>query len=687
MKTLIVDDNDVNLYLLRSLLVGNGHSVIEASNGEKALEELQGNAFDLIISDILMPGMDGFSFCREVKKHPDWLKIPFIFYTATYTGPQDEEFSREIGADRFVIKPCEPDELLRIIEDTVRKAATMDAAKPVTDKNEEDILKLYNQRLVRKLEQKMLEAEQEVGARREAEEALRRSESLLSTTQRISRIGGWEWDIDRQEMFWTEETYLIHGFTKEDLQNGASNPLERSLQCYVEEDREKVSEAFQQCIEQGIPYELECGFINAEGQQLCVRTAGIPVFTGERIIKVDGYIQDFTERKQAEIEQDHLKNLLLQSQKLESIGQLAGGVAHDFNNILTVIQGYSEAILNSLPATSVLRSDVDEILKASQRAANLTRQLLIFSRKHVVQPQVMDINQIVKELKRMLGRLIGEHITFIIEPSNNLGCIKADPGQIEQVIMNLVINARDAMPEGGRLTVSTSNEFIDSESSALRPNLAPGMYVVLTVSDTGCGMSKEIQERIFEPFFTTKEKGRGTGLGLSTVYGIVIESGGIIEVESALGHGTVFRVYFPFTAEMASSNGTQTDTQELRGGQELILIAEDEPPLRVFIAKILGQAGYRTVVVDSGLQALELIEQENLVPDLVLTDVVMPDMNGTEMIGRLLQRIPGQKFLYMSGYSDAMVVQHQIVNSGLPLIQKPFTQKDLVQRIQQLLKS
>jgi len=538
MKALIVDDNATNQYMLRSLLSGNGFEIVEASQGEEALSILRGEPVDIVISDILMPVMDGFSLCREIRADARLRHLPFIFYTATYTGPKDESFSLDIGADAFVIKPCEVHLLLKTIAEVMEKARNRTSGLPVEQKKEEEILKLYNERLVRKLEQKMMQAEKEVLARRDAEEALQRSQSLLNATQRISRIGGWEWHVERREMFWTEEMYRIHDIEPSEERVPGDDLLTRSLQCFNPEDRPRAMESFRQCMDKGVPFELEGRFTSVKGRALSVRMAGQPIYEDGRIIKVHGYMQDDSERKQHETEKERLREQLLQAQKLESIGQLAGGVAHDFNNILTVILGYGEVILNSLSNDNAMRRDVEEILKAGQRAADLTRQLLIFSRKHVVQPQVINLNSIIKNIKKMLNRLIGENIEITTMLSEGIGSIKADPGQIEQVIMNLVINARDAMPTGGKLFVETSNFLIDDEFASSHLNIDPGLYVMLSVTDTGCGMDKETLSRIFEPFFTTKENGKGTGLGLSTVYGIVKQADGAIRVYSEPCKGT-----------------------------------------------------------------------------------------------------------------------------------------------------
>jgi two-component system, cell cycle sensor histidine kinase and response regulator CckA len=403
--------------------------------------------------------------------------------------------------------------------------------------------------------------------------------------------------------------------------------------------------------------------------------------------------RDITERKRAEKtlreSQEKLRlseEQLRMSQKLEAVGQLAGGIAHDFNNLLTVIRGYSELVLNRLNESDDNRPKIEEIKRAADRASTLTHQLLAFSRKQVLQPKLFDLNHLVTDISKMLRRLIGENIemTTIIGPD---APINADPGQIEQVLMNLVVNARDAMPKGGRITVETARIEIDAAYASTHLSVQPGPYVMLAVSDTGSGMDGETRKHIFEPFFTTKEQGKGTGLGLSTVYGIVKQSGGNIWLYSEPGQGTVFKVYLPAEIESDAQPAATPDRVELPRGTETILIVEDEPQIRNLALDCLTSYGYDVLSASNGLEALQLIESLQRPLDLVLTDVVMPKLSGRELSERISTLQPSARVLFMSGYTNDSVVNHGILDGATWFIQKPFTLESLVKRVREVLDS
>jgi PAS domain S-box-containing protein len=380
-----------------------------------------------------------------------------------------------------------------------------------------------------------------------------------------------------------------------------------------------------------------------------------------------------------------LEEQLRQSQKMEAVGQLAGGVAHDFNNLLTVITGYSDLTLRRLDNESPFRSSLEEIKKAGERAASLTRQLLAFSRKQVLQPKVLQLNAVVADVDKMLRRLIGEDIDALtlLEPS--LGQIKADPGQIEQVILNLAVNARDAMPQGGKLTIETANVYLDNQYARRHTAIQPGHYVMLAVSDTGCGIDPETQVRMFEPFFTTKEQGKGTGLGLSTVYGIVKQSGGHLWVYSEVGKGTTFKIYLPRVDGGTESDEARDTPTELPQGRETVLLAEDEEPVRQMIRIILEMGGYRVLEASGGEEALTLYEQHEGQIDLIMTDVVMPGISGRELAQSLETLHPDIRVLYMSGYTDDAIVRHGLLDQEIAFLQKPFTPDALMRKVREVL--
>jgi PAS domain S-box-containing protein len=415
-----------------------------------------------------------------------------------------------------------------------------------------------------------------------------------------------------------------------------------------------------------------------DGQLIQVRLSGRGVFNenGE-IESFEMIAEDVTERRA-------LEEQLRQSQKMEAVGRLAGGVAHDFNNLLTVIKGYSELMLDQVKAGDPLRDEVEEVKKAADRAAALTRQLLAFSRKQVLEPKVLDLNQVVANLEKLLRRLLGEDIHFETQLAQDLGRVKADPGQTEQVLMNLAVNARDAMPIGGKLTISTSNITMDAHGQTEQA-IPGGVYVVLRVSDTGIGMDAETRSRIFEPFFTTKEQGKGTGLGLSTVYGIVKQSGGYIAVQSEPGMGATFEIYFPRVDGAVEAAGSATGAEKGRRGFETILLVEDEDGVRALTRQILQKHGYTVLETRHGGEALLACENHKEPIHLLLTDVVLSQMSGRELAQRLSTMRPEMRVLYMSGYSEDAIVQHGVLGSGSFFLQKPFNTEVLITKVRQVL--
>ena len=380
-----------------------------------------------------------------------------------------------------------------------------------------------------------------------------------------------------------------------------------------------------------------------------------------------------------------LEQQLRQSQKMEAVGRLAGGVAHDFNNLLMVIKGHTELLLNVLPPAEQYSRKIEQIDRAADRASSLTRQLLAFSRLQVLQPHVMNLNDVVEEMGRLLPRLIGEDIELVIGGSENLGAIRADASQMEQVIMNLAVNARDAMPEGGRLLIETSNAELDSAYSSMHPIVRQGRYVLLAVSDTGTGMDAETQAHIFEPFFTTKPQGKGTGLGLATVYGVVKQSGGFIWVYSELGRGTSFKIYLPRVDQPVERIGSTRAAAEAPRGTETILLAEDEQDVREVAREFLESGGYTVIEARDGAEALKKVDKHEGAINLLVTDMVMPGMTGQELSARLLRNRPDVRVLYMSGYSERAAVESAQGDSSMRLLAKPFSRWALLRAVHDIL--
>jgi two-component system, cell cycle sensor histidine kinase and response regulator CckA len=402
-----------------------------------------------------------------------------------------------------------------------------------------------------------------------------------------------------------------------------------------------------------------------------IRQDGVPV-------GVQGIGRDITERK-------HLEQQLLQSQKLEAIGQLAGGVAHDFNNLLTAIIGYSDLLLRQVGTDERFRAELEEISAAGKRAAGLTSQLLAFSRRQVLQPVVLNLNDVVINIERMLRRLIGEDIDIVTVTEDGLGLTKIDQGQCEQVLMNLAVNARDAMPNGGRLTIETANVDLDETYTRHHPEIIPGRYILLAVSDTGTGIDAETYSHIFEPFFTTKDQGKGTGLGLSTVYGIVRQSSGHIWVYSEPGHGATFKVYLPRIDAVGQTRAAHPEAPSTLRGPENIMLVEDDESVRNLSRLVLEEHGYTVLAAESGAGALEAFGPLATAIDLVITDVIMPKMNGAELVTRLQEMHPEVKVLYVSGYTEEATIHRGVLLHGVDFLQKPFTPEALARKVRDVL--
>ena len=383
--------------------------------------------------------------------------------------------------------------------------------------------------------------------------------------------------------------------------------------------------------------------------------------------------------------QSRLEEQLAQSQKMDAVGQLAGGVAHDFNNILTVILSYSSLLLTDFEENDPRREDVQEISNAATRASGLTSQLLAFSRKQLMEPRVISVNSVVVGIEKLLRRLIGEDIELATTLESNLFLINADPGQLEQVLINLVVNARDAMPDGGRLNITTSNTALSSGHTDGRLAAAPGEYIMVAVSDTGTGMTREVQGRVFEPFFTTKMQGKGTGLGLSTVYGIVKQSGGDVWIYSEPGEGTTFKVYFPRVMGGEESVIPRDDGHAATGGSETVLIVEDDASLRALSARILEGNGYTVLLARNGLEALAIASGHSGHIDLVASDVVMPKMNGRPLVEKLLETRTEMSVLFMSGYTDDEVMRRGVIDGRTAFLQKPFTPAQFAKKVREVL--
>lgn len=635
LKVLIVEDSEDDAQLLLRELERGGYLVqykrIElAADMSRVLKE---NSWDIVISDYSMPRFTAPQALATLKA--SGLDLPFIIVSGT------------IGEDMAV---------------SAMRAGAHDY-----------LLKGKLKKLIPVIQRELRDAEEREGRRR-ADEALRRTEERYRDLVENARDIIYEHDLKGNYTSTNKAAEEITGYSREEALR--LNITQTVAPEYLEKAKEMVRRKL--AGESVTAYELE--LVAKDGRKIAVEVNTRLVFYDGVPTGVQGIARDVTARKQ-------LEEQLRQSQKLEAIGLLAGGVAHDFNNLLTVIGGYADLSLNRLSPEDPLRRNLKEIHNASNRAASLTRQLLAFSRKQVMQPRVFALNTIIADLEKMLRRMIGEDIEFSTNLRASVGNVKADPGQIEQVIMNLVVNARDAMPSGGKITIETNIVELDETYARHHISAISGSYALLAVSDTGTGINEETKKHIFEPFFTTKESGKGTGLGLSMVYGIVKQSGGNIWVYSEPGIGTTFKIYLPSVGEAAQKYKEATKTFQHPQATETILLVEDAEMVRDLAREVLESCGYRVLVAENGREALRICEQSKRLIHLLLTDVVMPEMSGSELVKRLASLYPQLRVLYMSGYTEDAIVHHGVLNEGINFIEKPFSPDSLALRVREVLEA
>jgi len=509
--------------------------------------------------------------------------------------------------------------------------------------------------------------------RKRAEEEIRQSQQKLRIHFEHTPLAVVEWDPEFRVTAWNPSAERIFGYTREEaIGRHASFIVAPAF-------RQHVDEVWRNLVKQTGGTRSTNDNITRDGRTISCEWYNTPLVDDSgRVLGVASLAQDLTERVA-------LEERLRQSQKMEAVGRLAGGVAHDFNNLLTVILGYAQILSDGVPMGSRLADSTGQIKSAAERAAGITRQLLAFSRKQVLSPRVINLNDTMMNLDSLLRRLIGEDIDVLTLPANDLGSVKADPGQIEQIIMNLALNARDAMPHGGKLTLETANTQLDESYATEHQPIAPGNYVMLAVSDTGTGMSPEVQTRIFEPFFTTKEVGKGTGLGLSTVYGIVKQSGGYIWVYSEPERGATFKIYFPRVDQVVETAGQDRRPSDAMRGTETILLVEDDPQLRQLSSSVLAHCGYKVLVASGPEEGLAISEENHRDIRLLVTDVVMPGMNGRQLAEQILKRSPKTRVLYISGYTNNAIVHYGVLDEGLWFLPKPFTLSALVAKVREVL--
>lgn len=684
-RILVVDDNEDNLYLMEVLLGANDYEVEVAKHGADALAKAKKSRPDIVVSDLLMPVMDGYTLLRRWKADPDLKQVPFVVYTATYTDPEDERLAFSLGADGFVLKPSEPEAFLEKLRDARQRTSSSRHSDLDPNEHKEERLREYSETLIRKLEHRTLQLEEsnrklqeDIIARQSVELALRESE------ERFRQVAE-----NTDEVFWLSETQRPHLFYVsprfEEVWGRPTKSLYDSPDSWTElvhpHDRERLNDSLLEYASGN--WDQTYRIVRDDGKVRWIRSRAFPVRDESgAVYRVAGMSRDVTQYRL-------LEEQFRQAQKMEAIGRLAGGISHDFNNLLSIILTYASFARAAAEPESQLRADIEELHQAGKRAAALTRQLLAFSRQQMLEPRVLNLSELVRGLERMLHRLVTENIDFnvITQPSSGDDStynVYADPSQIEQIIMNLVINAVDAMPEGGNLTLELRRAPLTAEHIEMYPGAVPGSYAVLTVSDTGTGMDDATRERIFEPFFTTKEVGHGTGLGLSTVFGIVKQSQGHISVSSEPGLGTTFKVYLPCTDQAQVDGQFLSVAQGTYHGTETVLLVEDDEHVRHAHEAILSRYGYRVIATRNGAEGQDLANAFDGTIHLLLTDVVMPKMGGYELAELLMSRRPDMKVLYVSGYSKSAAARPGQADGKSSFVQKPTTPKTLLGKIREM---
>jgi PAS domain S-box-containing protein len=637
LRILHLEDNPLDAELIKEILENEELPchITRVETREDFVAALAATNFDIVLSDYSLPTFDGLSAMAIVRQH--YPAIPFLIVT----GTMGEE----------------------VVIETLKSGAT------------DYVLKQRLSRLMPSVQRALREAEERT-ERKRAEEALRDNLALYTTLMENLQMGVLVEDDSRRILNANKTFCELFGIADPQslIDTNCAQTLDVAKALFV--NQQEFIQRIEERIRNGRTVIAE-ETVMTNGHIL--ERDYVPILMGKERFGHLWLYHDMTERKT-------LEEQFRQSQKMDAIGRLAGGIAHDFNNLLTVIIGFSNLLLLRLEDENDARKEVEEIEKAARRAASLTTQLLTFSRKQVLQVEVLDLNAVILDMDKMLRRIIGEDIELLTSLAPDLGQVKADPGQIEQIIMNLAVNARDAMPQGGRLRITTTTVELDEGYTLSHAEVQPGCYVLLTVSDTGLGMDKQTQLRIFEPFFTTKDQGKGTGLGLSTVYGIIKQSNGHIWVYSEPGYGTTFKIYLPcFEQSATRADAALGDHPSLRERSETILLVEDEEALRNLVSQVLTLQGYRVIIAHDGNQAIELGEQYKGTIHLMITDVIMPHMDGVELAKRMLALRPEMKVLFMTGYTSDIIIHYGMVEKEIALLQKPFSPDVLTQKVCEIL--
>jgi PAS domain S-box-containing protein len=676
MKILIVDDNPDDRRFLRTSLTHHDCEVIEASDGREGFAMAEAQRPQLIISDALMPQMDGFQFLRAVKGDEQLKSIPFIFYSAVYTGHKEEELAKSLGAEAFIIKPKDPDELweeiVQVIENSKLRGGRSSASELI--KEEEDFLRKYSHIVATKLEEKVRDLNAVCKELRQSEEDAKLLGHQWQSTFDSVKEAIWITDMNgkivqcNKSAFGFLDIPVQEAVGKDcwELMHGTKEPID-GCPC----TRMKIS---------GKRETLE---VKAGNKYLDVTVDPILDANGNIVCAVHT-MTDITDKIRSADERKKLEAQLLQSQKMEAVGQLAGGIAHDFNNCLSTIIGFAELAKLRLKDDEPLRENIDHIIGGAEKAANLTRSLLAFSRIQVMDMKPVNLNEIIGRVIKFVARIIGEDVRLKAELSEQDLYIMADTGQIEQVLLNLSTNARDAMPEGGSLVLRT--ERIDLEDDFIKKYGygKVGEFAILSVADTGTGMAEAVKEKIFEPFFTTKEIGKGTGLGLSMAYGIIRQHNGFINVYSEPDQGTEFKIYLPLTQHAAHLEKKIPVSYPV-GGTETILVAEDNDSLRRLAITVFESFGYKVIEAKDGDDAVKKFAANKESIDLCLFDVIMPKKNGKEAFEIIKEMKSDIKVIFLSGYNVDMINRKGIFEEHMDFVLKPANPKDLLRKVREVL--
>jgi PAS domain S-box-containing protein len=779
---MVVNADPAQLNVLTGLVRKAGLVPRAYPGAEAALAEMSAGVVPaLVVTDLCLPGLDGWRFCRLLRS-PEYAalnQVPILLVSAVFTGEEPDRIAADLGAEAFLASPVDGERFVEQVNTTlsgrrnrdplraqdlletrtrelreseekhrilleefpdpifmltsegqytyanrafctaIGKRATDIIGKSISDifsKAEADARFAILCQVFRTGEAQIVEGRvpriegdryysttvtplkdatgnvvsaicsaKDLTERKQAEETLRDQRWRLASIIEGTHVGTWEWNVQTGETLFDETWAQLAGYTLDEL---SPTSIETWSALAHPEDLKQSGELLDRHFSGELPYyDCECRIRHKDGTWIWVQDRGrvITRTIDGRPLMMFGTHTDITDRKRAEEERASLEAQLHQAQKMESVGRLAGGVAHDFNNMLGVILGRCEIALDKVdPALSVHR-DLLEIRNAAERSAKLTQQLLAFARRQTVTPLVLDLNETIAGMLKMLERLLGEDIQLLWRPDAKPWLVKVDPSQIDQILVNLCVNARDAIADVGKLTIETDNTAFDADYCAIHPGFVPGEYVRLAVSDNGCGMDQRTLGQIFEPFFTTKGVGKGTGLGLATVYGIVKQNQGFINADSEPGQGTTFTIYLPRHASRPERAQPAAPVEDALRGHETILVVEDEPAVLQVTTTMLAEQGYTVLAASTPGEALRLARKHSGELRLLMTDVVMPEVNGRDLATSLLALYPHLRHLFMSGYPNDVIAHHNLLDDGVSFIQKPFSKKDLAAKVREVL--